>query len=135
MKSTFGFVLAFGLTAGLAQMAAADPAQGLWKTESGDEGGYLHVAVAPCGASICGTIKAAFDDNGVEQPNYEHKGKKIIWDMKSAGGGSYSEGRVWAPDSDKTYSSKMSLNGNGLTVKGCVAGGLVCRGQTWTRLQ
>ncbi|KIC07874.1 imidazoleglycerol-phosphate dehydratase [Leisingera sp. ANG-M1] len=118
-----------------AGIAAADPAAGLWKTEPGDTGGYLHVAVSPCGAAMCGTIQAAFSAEGAEQADYEHKGKRMIWDMASEGSGSYSGGKIWAPDSGKTYASKMSLSGNALTVKGCVAGGLICRGQTWSRVK
>ena len=120
--------------AALGTAALADPASGVWQTEPGDTGGYLHVSIAPCGASICGTIKDAFDKNGAIQPDYEHKGKKMIWDMKADGGGDYSGGKIWAADSDKTYKSKMSLSGSKLTVKGCVGGGLICRGQDWKRV-
>ncbi|MCU9840128.1 MULTISPECIES: DUF2147 domain-containing protein [Ruegeria] len=127
-------ILAAALGLGAASAALADPAAGTWKTEPGDTGGYLHVAVAPCGSNVCGTIKTAFDKDGAEQTDYEHKGKRMIWDMQPGGGGSYSGGQIWAPDSNKTYSSKMSLDGNALTVKGCVAGGLICRGQTWKRV-
>lgn len=122
--------------AALATGAFADPVDGLWKTQPGDTGGYLHVSIAPCGSAICGTIDTAFDADGNEQLNYENLGKQIIWDMVPEGNGSYDDGKIWAPDRNKTYSSKMSLDGqNKLTVKGCVAGGLVCRGQTWTRVQ
>ncbi|MEX0305151.1 MAG: DUF2147 domain-containing protein [Leisingera sp.] len=128
-------LLAGAILAGLSGAAAADPASGVWKTEPGDTGGYLYVAVGPCGAAVCGTIEAAYSADGAEQAGYEHKGKRMIWDMASAGGGSYSGGKIWAPDSGKTYASKMSLSGNALTVKGCVAGGLICRGQTWKRVK
>jgi hypothetical protein len=39
--------------------AAADPVAGLWRTEPGDEGGYLFVRVGPCGAEICGVTPLA----------------------------------------------------------------------------
>ncbi|MEL7184660.1 MAG: DUF2147 domain-containing protein, partial [Pseudomonadota bacterium] len=61
-------------------------------------------------------------------------GRQIIWDMQPQGGGAYGGGRIWAPDQDKTYRSKMSLNGNRLKVEGCVLGGAICRGQTWSRV-
>ena len=128
-------ILAAAMGLGFVGAAMAEPAAGTWQTQPGDTGGYLHVAVAPCGAKVCGTIKTAYDKAGVEQTDYEHKGKKMIWDMAPGGGGSYSGGKIWAPDSNKTYSSKMSLSGNSLTVKGCVAGGLICRGQTWKRVK
>ena len=122
------------LLLGTAAMAMADPVAGTWETAEGEDGGFLHVTIAPCGNNICGTISAAYDTDGNPSPDYEHLRKQLIWGMTSDGGGSYSGGKVWAPDSGKTYKSKMTLSGNKLTVKGCVAGGLICRGQDWTRI-
>lgn len=127
-----------GLLAGLlclsATLAQADAASGTWKTEPGDTGGYLHVTVGPCGDALCGSIDKAFNAQGGVSSDYEHVGKRMIWDMKAQGDGSYGGGKIWAPDKDKTYKSRMSLSGNKLTVKGCVAGGAICRGQTWMRV-
>jgi len=128
-------ILSAALGLGLASAASADPVSGTWRTAPGDTGGYLHVAIAPCGSNVCGTIKAAFDQAGVQDAGYEHKGKKMLWDMTADGDGYYSGGKIWAPDSDKTYSSKMQLSGSKLEVKGCVAGGLICRGQDWKRVK
>ncbi len=120
----------------LSTAATADPVDGLWKTEPNEDGNYLQVSIQPCGSATCGTIDSAFDGSGDQVLDYEHLGKQMIWDMTPEGDGAYGGGKIWAPDKDKTYNSKMSLNGqNQLTVKGCVAGGLVCRGQTWTRVQ
>ena len=115
------------LTVDGAGMALAEPVTGTWQTETGDGGGYLHVAIAPCGSNICGTIKKVFNSDDTSS-----EGKPIIWDMKAKGNGSYSGGKIWAPDVDKTYRSKMSLNGNSLKVSGCV--GPIYRGQTWKRV-
>ncbi|MDR9395726.1 DUF2147 domain-containing protein [Roseovarius sp. SYSU LYC5161] len=116
-----------------AGMAAADPAEGLWKTEPGESGGYLHVALYSCGSSICGVIKQAFDGAGDLSDGYDHLGKRMIWDMTPIGGGVYESGRIWAPDRDKTYKSNMTLDGNRLEVEGCVL--VICRAQTWTRVR
>lgn len=105
----------------------AEPATGTWKTEPGDSGAYLHVDIAPCGEKLCGTIVKV-----VASDDQSSLGKSIIWDMNAKGGGSYSGGKIWAPDTDKTYRSKMSLNGDALKVSGCV--GPICRGQVWARL-
>ena len=113
---------------GLAGAAAADPVTGTWKTETGETGGFLHVKIAPCGDEICGVI-----DKVLGNGNTSIEGERIIWDMKPKGNGSYSGGRIWAPDVDKTYRSKMALSGNALKVAGCV--GPICRSQTWTRLR
>ena len=122
------------LLAVVAGPLAADPAEGTWKTQEGEEGGYLHVAIAPCGAALCGTIAKAFDASGASSTAYPHLGKRLIWDMVPEGGNAYGGGKIWAPDTNKTYASKMELAGNRLKVKGCVAGGLVCRGQDWSRV-
>lgn len=132
MKHT---ILAAAALTALATVASADPVDGIWKTEPGDDGEYLHVSIAECGSAICGTIDSAFDASGNQVLNYEHDGKQMIWDMIPEGGGAYDNGKIWAPDRDKTYNSKMALSGDSLTVKGCVAGGLICRGQTWSRVQ
>lgn len=128
--------VALGLGGGLgfASMALADPVDGTWKTAPGDTGGYLHVSIGPCAAKLCGTISAAFDKTGAPDTEYEHLGKKMIWDMNADGDGNYSGGKIWAPDSGKTYKAKMALGGAKLEVKGCVAGGLFCRGQDWRRV-
>ena len=61
-------------------------------------------------------------------------GKKIIWAMKNKGDGKYGGGKIWSPDRDKVYSSKMVLEGNNqLKISGCVL--ILCRdGGTWTRI-
>ena len=116
-----------------ATTALADPVFGTWKTIPDDNGYYGHIKVAQCGSKICGTLIKSFDGAG-KQMESEHTGKKISWDMKTAGAGNYVEGKVWAPDRDKTYNSKMTLSGNSLKIKGCIFG--ICRdGGTWTRVQ
>jgi uncharacterized protein (DUF2147 family) len=52
--------------------------------------------------------------------------------MTAEGDGEYSGGKIWAPDRDKVYSSKMALSGETLEVSGCVL--VVCRAQSWTRV-
>ena len=129
------FIAAAALSV-LSTAALADPIDGLWKTEAGDEGSYLHVSIQPCGSATCGTIDSAYDASGDQLLDFEHLGKQMIWDMTPDGDSAYGGGKIWAPDRDKTYGSKMQLEGqNKLIVKGCVAGGLICRSQTWTRVQ
>lgn len=113
-------------------IASADDVFGTWQTAKDDNGNYGHIKVEACGAKICGTLIKSFQSNGSAlQTN--NIGKKIIWDMTSQGGGKYGGGKIWSPDRDKTYKSKMNLSGNSLNVKGCV--GPICRdGGTWTRV-
>lgn len=115
----------------LAGTAVADPAQGVWKTEV-DDGSYAHVAMKPCGENVCGIIARTFNAEGeYDSPN---KGKFLVRNMKSNGDGSYN-GRVWRPSNDKIYIGKMQVSGDSLTLKGCVAGGLICSAQEWTRVK
>lgn len=127
------FALAAALVALGTAAFAADPVEGTWKTKPDDNGNYGHVQVTACGAKICGTLVTAFDTSGkkIDSPNV---GRKIIWDMVPYGDGQYADGKIYSPDRDKTYNSKMQLSGNSLAVKGCVLG--ICRdGGTWTRVK
>ena len=127
-------ILAAAFLACSAPAFAQDAVEGMWKTRPGDDGNYGHVRIYACESNICGVIEGAFDGGG-NALDSENIGKRMIWDMKADGGGSYSGGKIWAPDRDKVYRSKMSLSGNSLSVSGCVAGGLICRDQVWTRIQ
>jgi uncharacterized protein (DUF2147 family) len=125
------FLLAAALSL-LAAPAFADPVEGTWQTRPDDNGNYGHVRIAACGAKFCGTLVRAFNGQGqpVQSPNI---GRQIVWDMEAQGDGQYGNGKIWAPDRDKTYRSKMALSGNTLAVSGCVLGGAICRDQQWTR--
>ncbi|MEL6235034.1 MAG: DUF2147 domain-containing protein [Pseudomonadota bacterium] len=129
-------VFAAVLALALPGAALADPT-GLWATQANDEGNYLEIRIAPCAgnaALLCGTIETARTADGAEAP-YEHIGRVMIQDMAEDGANEWDDGTIWAPDDDETYSSKMALTGNVLTVSGCVMGGLICRGQDWRRLE
>lgn len=126
------FVLTLLMTAGLAGMAmAADPIEGLWQTEP-DDGAYAHVQIKPCGPAFCGTIVKSFKDGApFASPNV---GKQIVIDMAPKGAGDY-EGKVFRPSNGKTYLGKIAVAGTAMTMKGCVAGGLICSKQAWTKLK
>lgn len=126
MKS---LAFALGLLAA-APALAADPVLGNWTTQPDDNGHFGLVAIDNCGTMICGRLVRAFDGKG--QPiASDAVGRQIVWDMHPAGGGKYADGRIWAPDRDKTYNSKMVLSGDRLDVYGCILG--FCRSQTWQR--
>ena len=113
-------------------LANAGALTGVYQTEPGDTGGFLHVEMEPCAddASLtCGTILRAYNADGSAHTDYEHLGKPIVWAMEDRGNDRWGRGKIWAPDRDKTYDSKMSLSGSMLKVKGCVA--FICRNQNW----
>ncbi len=47
--------------------------------------------------------------------------------MDPAGDGTY-DGKVWRPSNNKTYFGRT------MKLAGCVAGGLICKKQTWKRV-
>jgi uncharacterized protein (DUF2147 family) len=126
-------VLAAVASIAMTGAASADPIFGTWQTIADDNGNYGHIQVRDCGdRGICGTLVQSFDGSGATFVS-ENKGRAIIWDMEADGGGAYSGGKVWSPDRDKTYSSRMQLSGNSLSVQGCVFG--ICRdGGSWSRV-
>lgn len=109
---------------------AADPIEGIWKTQP-DDGSYAHVTIAPCGGAYCGTITKTFNSDG--QYKSGNIGKQLVRNMKPAGSGKY-RGKVWRPSNDKIYIGKISLSGTTMKLSGCVAGGLICAKQTWTKI-
>ncbi|WP_227272082.1 DUF2147 domain-containing protein [Roseobacter weihaiensis] len=115
----------------LAGTAVADPLEGLWQTEA-DEGAFAHVQIGPCGANFCGTIERTFKD-GAEYAS-PNQGKTLVIDMAPEGEGKY-KGQVWRPSNDKVYLGKIDLNGDSMRLSGCVAGGLLCSKQTWSRVE
>ena len=127
MKSILSAAAGILLAAGA---AAADPIEGTWQTQP-DDGAFAYVQIAPCGAAYCGTIVRTFNDAGeYKSPNL---GKQIVRSMAPTGGGSY-EGKVWRPSNDKIYIGKAEVAGNRMQLKGCVAGGLLCKSQTWAKI-
>lgn len=121
-----GFVLAMAGSA-----FAADPVLGTWKTQA-DDGAYAHVNMYTCGSKICGKIVRTFNASGeYKSPNL---GKDIVRNMAPNGANAY-KGKVWRPSNDKIYIGKIALSGNSMKLSGCVAGGLLCSKQTWSRVK
>ncbi len=123
----FALVAALIMAAGA---AFADPVEGLWQTQE-DDGAYAHVKMAPCGPNFCGVIVKTFKD-GAEYKS-ENIGKQLVINMAPQGDGQY-EGQVWRPSNNKVYYGTIALNGNKMKLAGCVAGGLICAKQNWTKL-
>lgn len=119
-------------TLALALPASAQGISGTFQTAPNDDGNYGHVQFEQCGDSYCGRLVASFDSSGatLDTPNI---GRNIVWDMQDQGDGRFGKGKIWDPGSDKTYRSKMALDGDTLNVSGCV--GPICRKNTWTRLK
>jgi uncharacterized protein (DUF2147 family) len=129
-------------TIAIAPALAADPF-GTWLTE--DKKGKVHVV--NCGGAICGTLAWLLEPNDptTKQPKTDKNnldaskqgrplvGTPIVLGMKPAGPDKW-EGKVYNAEDGNTYSGSFTLTGaNSAELKGCVMGGLICKGQTWTR--
>jgi uncharacterized protein (DUF2147 family) len=126
---------AFGLIALVlpAKAQSADPS-GTWLTQSGD----TRVRIARCGAVYCGTIVTSTyqkDTNNSDPALRERPivGVRMIWDAKPEGDGF--SGQLYNPQDGRTYTGKLKvMTPATLQLSGCVLGGLICRSQTWTKV-
>lgn len=109
-------ILAIGTSLLLAGSAvAAEPIEGTWKRPNGTIIKYASSG----GGKFCGTVTTG-----------EYKGKSI--GCMSGSGANYT-GSVNKLDEGKTYKGKATVNGNRMTLAGCVLGGLICKDETLTR--
>jgi uncharacterized protein (DUF2147 family) len=121
--------------AGAAMAGASAPAEtidGLWRSPDGKKGSYLHVQVQPCAANTdarCGTVTGTFA--GAKE---QALGRQVMRDMQPQPDGTW-EGTVIQPLKGDVYNSRISPAADGtMVVEGCVLGMLLCRKQTWTRV-
>lgn len=126
-------LLAAAAFALLGTVAAADPLEGSWRTAADDNGNSGLIEVSVCGDALCGVLVKAYGPDGAEiaSPNI---GRQLIWDTHPTGDGETYQGRVYSPDRDQEYASRLVLTGDSLSVSGCVFG--ICReGGVWSRVQ
>ena len=122
--------------------ASADPI-GTWLTE----GGKSRVRVTDCGGALCGTIiwlkepndpesgKPKTDKNNVDAGKRSRPiiGVPIVLSMKPNGANKWS-GQVYSPEEGKVFSGNLTQQSpDAVRLEGCALGGLVCKGQNWTR--
>jgi uncharacterized protein (DUF2147 family) len=135
VKNMRQLILGVAIAAASATTLAGTGVNGVWRTQAGDDGGYLEITMGPCESDAgrtCGIISRAHGKEG-PNPDYENLGKKMVWDMKPDGGSRYTGGKIWHPEKDKIYKSKMQVKGDNLDVEGCVA--FICSGQDWVRVK
>jgi uncharacterized protein (DUF2147 family) len=125
------------------QAHAADPVEGDWMPDSGTK-----VHVAPCAAhadQMCGVITWMKNPNNAagqpardtSNPDPSLRGRTLVGlpfirDFHRAEPGRWTGGKIYDPDSGKTYNSKMQVGADGaLKVAGCVL--VFCQAQSWRR--
>ncbi len=118
-----GACLILALTPNLAQANALTP-MGNWSR--GD--GKAKVRIEPCGKDICAIntwIKAGNRDEKV--------GDTLVMTVTQAD--TTWAGKAYDPQRKLTYRLTMVVGEKTMTTRGCVLGGLICKGTNWTRIE
>jgi uncharacterized protein (DUF2147 family) len=112
------------LVLGSSTAATAADINGEWARNDGK----AKVRIARCGADICATntwIKPGTPD--------EKAGDVLVMKVQKVSDAQYS-GSAFDPQRDMSYRITLDVAGNKMTSKGCVLGGLLCKGVGWTRI-
>lgn len=101
--------------------AYSGSANGTWLRSNG-----AHVLAFNCGGGL--GLKVT------KSPEPQKVGKTIMCGAKASGPNKW-KGTVLNLDDNQKYSGYVTLNGNSLTLSGCVLGGIICKNDTWSRLK
>ncbi len=133
MKPTILAALGLLVLAGSAQAQTSDPS-GTYLSESGE----TRVRIARCGQAYCGTIVSVQGDTkDSNNPDPGQRGRSLVGVQMISNitpSGEGFTGQLYNYKDGKTYSGKMSFQGKAMQLSGCVLGGLICRSQTWTKV-
>ncbi|WP_417280947.1 DUF2147 domain-containing protein [Celeribacter sp.] len=135
----FRTALLAGLAAAPLLLAAASAqaadAKGEWVRPSGSS----KIRIENCGNALCGKLIWLRDPrNDTQNPDPARRsrpllGSQTVIGMKPSGDNRW-KGKVYNAEDGKTYSGVMTLvSDDKLKLEGCVLGGLICKGETWSR--
>ncbi|MBI3704772.1 MAG: DUF2147 domain-containing protein [Rhizobiales bacterium] len=126
IKSLLVTSIALASFAGLTGTASAADPHGQWVRPSTG----TQISFYACGGKLCAKIVAVKDE-----ARKSTIGTVIVKGMTKSGDNKW-EGDLLNTDDGKIYSGVATLEGpTALNLKGCVAGGLICRGETWTKVK
>ncbi|MEO1141655.1 MAG: DUF2147 domain-containing protein [Pseudomonadota bacterium] len=115
MKRTFSIACAAALFAASTTFAlSAEPIEGTWKTQSGE-----NAKISKCGSSFC-----------IKLTTGQYTGKQI---GKLKGSGAEYKGTVTDPEDDREYSGNAKVSGKSMKLQGCALR-VFCQTQTWKKL-
>ncbi|MFM2423567.1 MAG: hypothetical protein RL291_2097 [Pseudomonadota bacterium] len=81
-----------------------------------------------CSGKLCARI------TGVKDQSKKDTVGKVIMSGAEKSGDNQWKGSLLNTDDGQTYSGVVTLEGpNALNLKGCVLGGIICKGETWSR--
>ena len=117
--------------------AAPAPITGNWMTAEGKAA----VEIAPCGPAFCGHIARVLKPRpggpamDIRNPDPRLRTRPMAGLLILTGlhpEGNRWGGRIYDPETGRTYRAELTRAGEALTVKGCL--GPLCRAQHWTAL-
>ena len=116
----------------LAAVFAEGTPEGRWKHPNGS----VTVAIAACGDAWCGTVVEASAKARADAAKGGTRalvGTQLMTGFVPAGEGKW-KGRLFVPDINFRARAELRMSDPGrLTVRGCMAGKVLCKSQTWTR--
>lgn len=121
MQGTIVILGALLLTS-FAHADALSDSHGVWIRDDGN----AKVSIAPCGQQLCATNLWIGDTSKGEQA-----GDKLIMTLKPASQDTLA-GKAYDPKRNRTYSMTLKVTAGGLTTRGCIGGGLLCKNVRWT---
>ncbi|MEO1000852.1 MAG: DUF2147 domain-containing protein [Pseudomonadota bacterium] len=128
-------ILAAALLALTPAAVAAMGVDGVWKTAPRANGNFILVEIGPCANAPeerCGVIVDAPPPSGRDNSLI---GQRLIFGMQRESETRWTGGRIRRPNGGGNYRSNLEVSGDVLSVEGCVAGGLICQSQEWTRVE
>ncbi len=113
--------LAAGFLVASSAAYAASP-YGTWLRPSNG----AHVKVFKCGGGIGMRVTKSKTPSKV--------GKTIMCGAKKTGANTWT-GNLLNLDDGQTYSGKVKVNGNSMSLSGCILGGIICKSDNWRRIR
>lgn len=119
-------------------VAEAADARGEWARPNGAS----KIRISSCGGALCGKLIWLREPrNDTKNPDASKRsrpllGVQIVRSMKPTSKAGQWKGKVYNAEDGKTYTGFIELtSANKLKLEGCVMGGLICKGETWTRVK
>ena len=137
IRTCAALALGFAAMAAMAAPARADDPSGNWLVA--DQTALMKIE--PCADGYYASID--WERNpGIDRQNPDPAkrgrpltGVSILMAMKPTGANEW-DGQVYNPKDGRVYQAHMTLpRRDALRIEGCVLGGLICDGETWTRAE
>jgi len=87
--------------------------------------GNAHVRISECGKSLCATNVWIRDTSKGEEV-----GDKLIMTLQPKSNTTLA-GQAYDPKRGLTFSMTIKMVDSGLTTRGCVVGGIICKSESW----